>query len=103
MGKIPLHRVQRSFLEIANSILDTCQTGALKTHVMYRCNLNSRQVEDYLQYLDRRGLIEKRYVTEGARNYYVTTEKGRKCLSMYEQMIDVLTGGRRVGNPPLER
>ena len=44
------HR-NRGALGIVNSILKACLNGALKTHVLYKCNLSSRQVGRYLEFL----------------------------------------------------
>lgn len=41
----------RGWVEIIEYILETCIAGALKTHIMYRCNLNSKQITQYVEFL----------------------------------------------------
>lgn len=77
----------RGWVEIIDMILEICQKGALKTHVMYRCNLNSRQIEQYLQFLQDQRLIEVN--TEGPyvkRPIYITTDLGQRYIHAYKQL-----------------
>ena len=39
----------RESLEIIDLILLVCLNGTMKTHIMYKCNLNSKQVQEYLE------------------------------------------------------
>src|SRR5580698_1116821 len=49
----------RESLDIIDLILIVCVSGTMKTHVMYKCNLNSKQVQDYLELLLKFRLIER--------------------------------------------
>jgi predicted transcriptional regulator len=89
--KSPLGSGQRGFMEIIYSILEVCEGGALKTHVMYRCNLNSRQVTDYLDHMLRLGLIEGKTTKTSAKRFLVVTERGALCLRAYRTLIGMLT------------
>jgi predicted transcriptional regulator len=46
----------------AYSILSVCLDGALKTHVMFKSNLNSRQLHFYLESLVEKGLLEEKRI-----------------------------------------
>jgi len=40
----------RGWVEIVEMILEICQKGSLKTHIMYMSNLNSKQIAQYLDF-----------------------------------------------------
>jgi predicted transcriptional regulator len=81
----------RGLLDIIDSILLTCEDGALKTHVMYRCNLNSKQIKTYLGFLLARGLVEKRQDDQqSSRLSYVTTTRGKKYVAAYRTLLRIL-------------
>ena len=74
----------RESLDIIDLILLVCLSGTMKTHVMYKCNLNSRQVQDYLELLLKFQLLEKR-----------ETEEKRTDLPDYRAWQEVHQGLRR--------
>ncbi len=77
----------RGWLEIINQMISTSEHGALKTHVMYRCNLNSKQVQQYLDYAMARGLVVASPDPEDERRtIYTTTERGRKFMQAYNEL-----------------
>lgn len=78
----------RGWLDIVDFILEVCKTGSLKTHIMYRCNLNSRQVERYMQFLLRCKLVEKVSLSPN-RAVYTTTEQGRKYTGRYKELSEL--------------
>ncbi len=59
----------RESLDIINLILVVCANGTMKTHVMYKCNLNSKQVQDYLEMSLKLQLIEKSEGESGRTEY----------------------------------
>ncbi|MGI0101913.1 MAG: winged helix-turn-helix domain-containing protein [Nitrosotalea sp.] len=75
----------RGWPEIIAGILQACQNGALKTHVMYMCNLNSRQLSYYLQLLQDRGLLDS-VESSPSKTVFHTTESGRRYMSAYRQL-----------------
>ena len=80
----------RGWLEIIEYILVTCKSGALKTHIMYKCNLNSQQVQQYLHFLLNCGLLEKRQeYSNSKRHTYKTTSRGRKYMDVYNQIAEI--------------
>jgi predicted transcriptional regulator len=69
-----------------------CEGGARKTHVMYRCNLNSKQISEYLDFLLDCGMLEK--VPERAnskRHIFKTSELGNKFIGRYKQMAELFS------------
>ncbi len=78
-------------MEIVYTILSVCLNGALKTHVMFRCNLNSKQLHFYIESLLAKGLLEKEREPPSAKVEYRTTVKGRKYLETYGFLLQMLT------------
>lgn len=83
--------LNRGSLEIIDLILLACKRGVLKTHIMYKCNLNSKQVHTYLNFLLRFRLIEKKRDQDNARYLYETTARGRKFMLAYTELQKILT------------
>lgn len=80
----------RGWLDIIDFILEVCKSGSLKTHIMYRCNLNSKQVERYIQFLLRcRLLTEIKISDDSKRPIYKTTELGRKYTGRYKELSEI--------------
>jgi predicted transcriptional regulator len=83
-------RGNRGYLEIIHTILSVCTEGALKTHVMFKCNLNSSQVQQYLEYLVDRGLLEKERKAYSSKTSYRTSERGRRYMRAYNEVVEML-------------
>jgi len=83
-------RGNRGYLEIIHAILSVCTEGALKTHVMFKCNLNSSQVQQYLAYLVDRGLLEKERKAYSSKTSYRTSERGRRYMRAYNEVVEML-------------
>jgi len=80
----------RGWLEIVNLMLMVCERGALKTHVMYKCNLNSKQVQQYMEFMLSRGLVSKSQDEEDAkRTIYTTTDRGMKLREAYDELAEI--------------
>jgi predicted transcriptional regulator len=79
----------RGWIEIIENILETCENAHLKTHIMYRCNLNSKQVEQYIQLLQKHNLIESIQKSSSKRYIFKTTDIGRKYVEAYKQLESV--------------
>ena len=70
-------------------ILDALTQESLrKTHITFRCNLDSRAVTKYVKCLIQLGFITE---DERAPKYYVLTEDGRNFLLKYNDLIELLT------------
>ena len=73
---------RRNRLEIIADILSCAVGGGVKaTHIVYRANLNHSRFRRYVEYLERRGLVESLDGPDGSR-VYRTTEKGRLLLEL---------------------
>jgi predicted transcriptional regulator len=83
-------RGNRGYFEIIHSILSVCTEGALKTHVMFKCNLNSGQVRQYLANLVDRGLLEKERKAHSSKTSYRTSERGRRYMRAYSEVVEML-------------
>ena len=70
---------RRGRVEIMMDILDQALTGANKTKIMYRANLNFSRFERYFRELSKKGLIEV-IDDPDASVVYKTTERGRELL-----------------------
>jgi predicted transcriptional regulator len=82
----------RGWLEIIDLVLTVCDQGTLKTHVMYKCNLNSKQVQQYLDFVTSRGLIEViQDPVDPKRTFYKTTDKGRKFMRSYNELAEIFS------------
>lgn len=79
----------RGWIEIIEIILETCEKGSLSTHIMYKCNLNSKQLKQYIQFLLTHKLIENIKDSGSKRPLYKTTERGRQYIIAYKQLQDV--------------
>jgi predicted transcriptional regulator len=79
--------MRRSKLEMYIDILKVlCQRGPLKlTHIMYKANLNCSILIQYLDFLNKQGLIEERIV---GRNtvVYACTARGIRVLKSFREI-----------------
>ena len=79
----------RGWLEIINLMLTVCERGALKTHIMYKCNLNSKQLQQYMDFMLSRGLVKSEEEGEAKRTVYVTTDRGRRLRAAYDELAAI--------------
>ena len=64
--------------------------GPLKlTHVMYKANVNCSVLQEYLDFLMKQGLVEKRTVKK-QRFVYAVTQKGITVLKYFKELKQVL-------------
>jgi predicted transcriptional regulator len=73
----------RCSLDIVRAMLSIASVRSRKTKIMYGANLSFHQVEKYLRYLLRSGLLEHD-VDSG----YLITAVGRAFLSLYEEHLE---------------
>ncbi len=64
------------------------QESLRKTHITFRCNLDSRAVTKYVKCLIQLGFITE---NENTPKYYVLTEDGRHFLEKYNDLIELLS------------
>ncbi|MDE1767073.1 MAG: hypothetical protein KGI27_12505 [Thaumarchaeota archaeon] len=83
----------RGWVEIIETILEVCQNGALKTHVMYRCNLNSKQMVQYVGFLENHRLIKRvPNLSCPSRDLFMTTELGKRYMASYKELENIFSG-----------
>ncbi len=73
-------RNRRNNMEITADILKIAKNGAKRTHIVYKANLNFKLLSEYLEELEKNGLIENQKEGE---NIIKTTDKGIKFLNYY--------------------
>jgi predicted transcriptional regulator len=83
-------------MEIIYSILESSMQGALKTHIMFKCNLNSRQLQLYVQFLVNKGLLTRERAIPSPKVEYRTSERGRKYMHAYETLFELVGTGHPV-------
>ena len=82
--------MRRSKLEMYVDILSVlAHRGPLKlTHVMYKSNVNSSVLSEYLEFLLKQGLVEERNVKN--RTVYAVTQRGLTVLKLFRELKQVL-------------
>ncbi len=79
---------KRGFLEITAEILDSLISSPLKkTHVTFRCNLDSRAVTKYLSIMTQVGLVEK---SKQDLSFYVITQKGINYRNQFNNFVSMV-------------
>ncbi|RLI40635.1 DNA-binding protein [Candidatus Bathyarchaeota archaeon] len=82
---------RRSRAEVIIDILSEALSGANKTRLMYRCNLNFLKFNRYLKELMDAGLIECIETSPDDIAVYKTTEDGRKLLKVLRKANEFLS------------
>jgi len=93
---------KRGWIEIIWLILSQCVDGSVKTRIMYRCNLNSKQMQQYLTFLLECKFLEGRKDQNHVTTSYYTTDLGLNFIQKYEQLQEVLEAAisrARIENP----
>lgn len=80
----------RDWVKIIDTILEICTEGALRTHIMYRCNLNTIQTRKYLDLLEDRELLELEGNEARRGTIYKTTDKGMEYVRAFRQLEETL-------------
>lgn len=81
---------RRSEIEITNDILKLCRVPTIKTHIVYKCNMNFHTIERYLKMLIREKLI---LVTRSSGQVlYETTEHGIVIIDNLDSIIPTIQG-----------
>jgi len=79
----------RGALDIINLILLVCIDGTMITHIMYRCNLNSKQTQSYVSFLLQYGLLEKKKPEGMVKFVYQGTDRAKKYLEVYSELSKI--------------
>jgi len=79
---------KRSFLQIVAEILTSLMSNPIKkTHISFKCNLDSRTISKYLKMMETTYLIEK---SPDDVSYYRITQKGVDYLEQFQSFIKLL-------------
>jgi len=79
---------KRGFLEIIAEILDSLIENPMKkTHITFKCNLDSRAVTKYLSIMQQVGLVEK---SSEDKSFYVITQKGIKYRNQFNSFASMI-------------
>jgi predicted transcriptional regulator len=77
---------KRSDMEISADILKVTVNGALKSHIVYKANINFQLGKKYLDRLTNSGLIVD---SVNGRRVYLTTDKGKEYLKQFEDLKEL--------------
>ena len=74
--------------DIAVEILRTAINGKIKTHIMYKAKLSYAQLNEYIQLLLDKGLLENTMIKEKdvEKKVYKTTRKGLEFIENFESV-----------------
>jgi predicted transcriptional regulator len=79
---------KRGFLEIIAEILESLMERPLKkTHITFRCNLDSRAVTRYLSIIMYVGLVER---SKEDSSYYSITQKGVSYRNQFRSFMSLM-------------
>lgn len=79
---------RRDKLFIVAEILEIAKDGTLKTQIMYRANLSFTQLNDYLDFMLKNGLLDM--LSRNDKDVYVASEKGMSFLERYREITELL-------------
>jgi predicted transcriptional regulator len=74
--------LRRNNIDICADILEVAKSGAKKTQLVYRANLNFTIIKNYLKRLKEIGYLET------YEKRYFTTEKGSEFLEQYKTLLE---------------
>jgi predicted transcriptional regulator len=77
----------RSRTDIIATILQAAMAGSTKTHLMYGAYLSYAQIQEYITFLQGKGLI----MYEEGIQHYKLTEKGLHFLHVYDQISELVS------------
>jgi len=77
---------RRSSMHVIQEMLRAAQKGTRKTRMMYTCNLSLQQTNKYIDWLEKKGLIEE----NGEERIFKTTEKGKQLVRKFREMEELL-------------
>jgi predicted transcriptional regulator len=87
LSTLKLPGAKRSTIGLIVDILEVACNGATKTEIVYRANLNFKQVQKFLDFLIKKGLL---VTSSNKRKRYMTTEKGKEFINRYKKTIELI-------------
>ena len=79
---------RRDKLGIIAEILEIAKDGTLKTQIMYKANLSFAQLNDYVKFMLKTGLLNK--FRANGKDVYEATEKGVDFLQRHLELTELL-------------
>jgi predicted transcriptional regulator len=79
---------RRDKISIIAGILEIAREGTLKTQIMYKANLSFAQLNDYLKFMLKTGLLNK-FNAKG-KEVYAATEKGLDFFQRHCDLTELL-------------
>lgn len=79
--EVPNPLRKRSHLQLIVEILENAKTGSTKTRIMGKVGMSYRQLNEYLEFLSCKGLIESN------KGVYHTTSKGVTFVKGYKALL----------------
>lgn len=79
---------RRDKLYIIAEVLEIARDGTLKTQIMYKANLSFTQLNEYLSFMLRIGLLEM--VNINSKDGYRASDKGLDFLQRYHEISELL-------------
>ncbi len=79
---------RRDKLSIIAEILEIAKDGALKTQIMYKANLSFAQLNDYVKFMLKTGLINK--FRANGKDVYEATNKGLEFVQRHFELTELL-------------
>ena len=80
---------RRTRIDIFAAILESSLEGSRKTRIMYRANVNQRDLTTILDLLIRKGLLE--VAKDKSSSIYKATAKGRNFIESYRKLNETLS------------
>ena len=79
---------KRGFIEIIGEILEILSKGPMKkSHISFKCKLDSRAVTRYLKIMAQSNLIKNSIEDP---SYFILTLKGSNYLKNYQELVKIL-------------
>jgi predicted transcriptional regulator len=79
---------RRSEMELLAYILKAARNGVNKTEILYKANMSGRQLNKYLKFLTKTGLIRKVY--EKKKTLFKTSSKGSLFLYLWIKILQLI-------------
>jgi predicted transcriptional regulator len=79
---------RRDKLSIIAEIVEIAKDGTLKTQIMYKANLSFAQLNDYVKFMLKTGLMNK--FRANGKDVYAATEKGLEFLQRHFELTELL-------------
>ena len=82
--------MRRNNLDICADLLNVAKSGAKKTQLVYKANLNFKIIKKYITRLSEYGFLD----SEGGQ--YFTTDKGNRFLTQYHEFTEPFGFTKRI-------